>query len=300
MRPGRFELCIHIPSPREKDREAIIKIYEQKFQITLDEDVREYAVQKTGGFVDDISRMRYSGDHLYAMMRALKREELRRNEGPLSPNNEDIDAALSRTGDSKKKLQKKEEDTIAVHESGHAILAYVLPNCPTIEKITIATGEEETLGYVLQAVKKNKYITTEEELRDDICVMLGGREAERQLLGKISVGAYSDLQRANEVARMMVEELGMSASLGARTFNEAGQGGASTVGAKRRPVAEETAREIDLEIQKILDFEWVRAKEYLDKYQSELNALREKLLEDKTLGLKELKEIFGGEEFKPE
>ncbi|MDF1814700.1 MAG: AAA family ATPase [Verrucomicrobiales bacterium] len=300
LRPGRFELSIHISSPREKDREAILKVYEGKFQITLDDEVRDYAVQKTGGYVDDISRMRYSGDHLYAMMRALKREELRRSEDDFSPTCDDIDEALSRSGDKKKKLQKKEEDTIAVHEAGHAILAYVLPHCPNIEKITIATGEEETLGYVMQAVKKNKYITTEEELRDDICVMLGGREAERQLLGKVSVGAYSDLQRANEVVRMMVEELGMSSSLGALTFNEPAQGGASTIGAKRRSVSEETAREIDVEIQKILDFEWIRAKELLDRHRDELNALRNQLLEEKTLGLKDIKEIFDGKEFKVE
>jgi cell division protease FtsH len=300
LRPGRFELSIHIPAPREEDRKAIIQIYEEKFQIHLEEDIRDYAVQKTGGFVDDISRMRYSGDHLYAMMRALKREELRRNAGPLSPAIADINEALSRTGDTEKKLQKKEEDTIAVHEAGHAILAYVLPNCPTIEKITIATGEEETLGYVMQAVRKNKYVTTEEELRDDICVMLGGREAERQLLGRISVGAYSDLQRANEVARVMIEELGMSSRLGARTFNEAGQDGTSAVGAQRRPVAEETAREIDLEIQEILDFESNRARESLERYEAELNGLRAKLLEEKSLGLKELKEIFEGNEFKAE
>ncbi|MDF1756213.1 MAG: AAA family ATPase [Verrucomicrobiales bacterium] len=298
MRPGRFELSIHISAPREKDREAILKVYEEKFQISLSDEVRDYAVQKTGGFVDDINQMRYSGDHLYAMMRALKREELRRNEGPLQTTNDDIDSALSRAGEKGKKLEEKEEDTIAVHEAGHAILAYVLPHCPTIEKITIATGEEDTLGYVMQAVKKNKYVTTEEELRDDICVMLGGREAERQLLGKISVGAYSDLQRANEVARMMIEELGMSSHLGARTFNEPAMGGSSSIGSKRRRVAEETAREVDLEIQKILDFESIRAKEYLERHQPELMELREKLMSEKTLGLDGLKAIFKDKEFK--
>ncbi len=298
LRPGRFELCIEIPAPREEDRKAIIQVYEEKFAIELAEEVRDYAVQKTGGFADERTRMRFSGDHLYAMMRALKREELRGNEGPLVATIADIDTALNRTGETKKKLQEKEEDTIAVHEAGHAILAYVLPNCPTIEKITIATGEEETLGYVMQAVRKNKYVTTEEELRDDICVLLGGREAERQLLGKISVGAYSDLQRANELARLMIEELGMSTKLGARTFNEAADARTGATGSSRRNISEDTAREVDLEIQAILDHEAHRARTMLIERKAELNELRTQLIAEKTLGLKELKAIFNDKEFK--
>lgn len=298
LRPGRFELSIHIPSPREDDRKEIIQVYEEKFDLPLSEEVRDYAVQKTGGFVEETPGMRFSGDHLYAMMRALKRLELRRNQGRLEATTQDIDEALSRTGESKRDLRESEEDTIAVHEAGHAVLAYVLPHCPTIEKITIATGEEETLGYVMQAVRKNKYITTEEELLDDICVMLGGREAERQLLGKVSVGAYSDLQRANEVARMMVEELGMSRALGAQTFNDPGNGSAAAKGTSRRNVSEATAREIDMEIGGILQREQERASQLLSEYQAELTRLRQKLLEEKTLGLDELKAIFGGREFK--
>jgi len=302
LRPGRFELCIEIPAPKDQDRRAILEVYQAKFGIELKEDVLDYAVQKTGAFVDERTGMRYTGDHLYALMRALKREELRRNDGPLEATIEDINEALSRSDSEKRTLQEKEEETIAVHEAGHAILAYVLPHCPTIEKITIATGDEETLGYVMQAVRKNKYVTTEEELRDDVCVLLGGRAAERLLLGKVSVGAYSDLQRANEIVRMMVEELGMSGDgqLGVRTFNAGSdaRGGSTGDGGSRRDISEATAREIDQSIQAILNDEEKRADALLAERKGELESLREQLLENKTLGLDELTAIFEGEEFK--
>ena len=156
LRPGRFELAIEIPAPNEEDRKAILEIYRDKFRLIISEEVLDYAVQKTGAIADERTNMRYSGDHLYALARALKREELRRGTGQMDVREKDIDAALSKSDRSDRKLQKDEERTIAVHEGGHAILAYVLPNCPTIEKVTIATGEEDTLGYVMQAVKKNK------------------------------------------------------------------------------------------------------------------------------------------------
>ena len=300
LRPGRFELSIHIPTPDEDDRLAILKIYREKFELEISDEVLGYAVRKTAGFADDLRHLRYTGDHLYAMMRALKREQLR---CPASKtfvvDSAQIDRALSRSEKPTKKLQEQEEKTIAVHESGHAILAYVLPNCPTIEKVTIATGDEDTLGYVMQAVKKNKYVTTEEELLDDICVLLGGREAERLLLNKVSGGAYSDLQRANEIARMMVEELGMSDALGARTFASDADTQSGALGSQRRSMSEATAREVDSAIQTILDVQQKRAAAALVEHKPELDSMQPILLEKKTLGISELREIFGGKNFKP-
>ena len=301
LRPGRFELAIEIPAPNESDREAILKIYRDKFGLEIDDETLDYMVRRTAGFADDRLQIRFTGDHLHALVRGLKREQFRRGGGdqPFVVRREDVDQVLD-GGDKKGlKFQQQEEDTIAVHEGGHAILAYVLPHCPTIEKVTISTGQEDMLGYVMQAVRKNKYITTGEELLDDVCVLLGGRAAEELLLGRVSVGAYNDLQRANEIVRMMVEELGMSDVLGSRTVGSQGQGGAAmTGGGGRRPIAESTARLIDDEIQRILDRERDRAAELLLGYQTELEKLRDLLLERKTLRVGDLKDIFDGRDFK--
>ena len=134
---------------------------------------------------------------------------------------------------------------------------------------------------------------------DDICVLLGGREAERMLLGRISVGAYSDLQRANEIARMMVEELAMGSSLGSRTVGNASDRFTGSRGAERRPVSEAVAAGIDESIAVILDAQLKRAAEQLAGHRTTLEALRDLLLEKKTLDVAALKSLFADRDYKP-
>ena len=295
LRPGRFELSIHIPYPGKEERRKIVEIYKDQFQLEFEEGVLDYLIDKTGGYVDQERLTRFSGDHLFAIARGLKREEIRRGI-KRQITQQDVDAAIGGRKQSPVKLQADEEKTIAIHEAGHAICAYVLPNCPTIETVTIATGEEETLGYVMQAVRDNKYVTTESELLDDICVLLAGRAAERMELSEVSVGAFNDLQRANEIGRMMVEELGMSPGLGARTCaaqrHDVRERGAT------REVSPELARQADEEINRILSEQARRAEQTVEQYQPQLQQLVALLLKEKTVGLKELKSIFEGQLFK--
>lgn len=298
MRPGRFELSINIPYPNAEDRKEIIEIYRDKFKLNLSEDIVDYIVQKTGGFVDRSQNTRFSGDHLYAVARALKREELRRGgDEAMEVTEEDVNKAISVRKKSPVKLKDKEERTIAIHEAGHAICAYALPNCPTIEKITIATGQEDVLGYVMQSVRENKYVTTRLELLDDICVLMGGRVAEQMLIGDISIGSFDDLQRASEIARMMIEELGMGDELGLRTYGNT-QRDVVELGTPRRPISEGMASRIDSAIAGMMEEQHKRTQETLTKYKKELQALVDHLLEHKTCGVDEMKEIFGGKSFK--
>lgn len=297
LRPGRFELSIHIPYPDSDDRKAIIEIYKDKFKLDMAEDVIDYLVQKTGGFVDRSQNTRFSGDHIYAIARALKREELRRGPDGMTVTEEDVTKAISVRKKDPVKLKTKEERTIAIHEAGHAICAYVLPNCPTIEKITIATGQEDVLGYVMQSVKDNKYITTRLELLDDICVLMGGRIAEQMLIGDISIGSFDDLQRSSEIARMMVEELGMGDELGLRTYGNT-QKDIVELGVPRRPISEQMASRIDDSIATLLQEQKERTEKTLKKYKKQLQGLVDHLMEHKTCGLDEMKQIFDGKSFK--
>ncbi|MGF1528295.1 MAG: AAA family ATPase, partial [Candidatus Competibacterales bacterium] len=233
LRPGRFELTLEIPYPDAAARRAIVDISRRQLGLDFEAGALEHIVQVTGGFVDRVKGVRYSGDHLYALAKALKREELR-SEGPLTVTPALVDQLL---GVSRPiPLQAQERRTVAVHEAGHALLAYILPHCPTIETITLAKDEgpgEGPLGAVVQAARTHRYVTTESELLDDICVLLGGRLAEALLLGQVSMGAHHDLQRASEIARMMVEELAMG-ELGLLTYVDA-EVGVSVVGGARRP-----------------------------------------------------------------
>ncbi len=295
LRPGRFELTIEIPYPQDEDRKAILELYKNKMTLNIDDATIDYAVQRTSGYADATHRLHYSGDHLYALMRYLKREELRQDKIGEPIHKQEIDQAIGKKKN-RISLSQEEERTIAIHEAGHAILAYVLPHCPTIEKITIAADDNEILGYVLQAVKKNKYITTEAELLDDICVLLGGRLAEILILNNASLGAYSDLQRATEIARMMVEDMGMSKSIGLRTFSA--QGEQSAINQGRREISESSANLIDQEISSLLTQQAQRADQLLLQYKNELNQLISSLEKNKSVDLPELKTIFNGSDFK--
>ncbi len=303
LRPGRFELQIEIPYPDDDDRRAILEIYLKKFGLEAGEEVVEHLVQRTGGIVETggeggdrirpdrpTHAARYTGDHLYALVRALKREELRRGEGPMPLTREHVNRAVGGRQRSVE-LQAEEEHVIAVHEAGHAVLAYVLPHCPTIKKVTIATGDEVALGYVMQAVRKNRYVTTEAELLDDICVMLGGRTAEQLCLRSVSMGASNDLQRASHLASLMVEEMGLSPAIGPRTFPPTGE----DTGPR---VSEKTSQVIDAEIDNILKSQHQRARQLLERYQTQLDELQRLLREKKTLGLQEIQEVFDHRDFK--
>jgi cell division protease FtsH len=289
LRPGRFELLIEIPYPDRDDRRAIIRIYNEKFSLAMSDAMVDYVVDKTGGYVDDARNIRFSGDHLYAVCRALKREQMRRS-GELVVDEEAIHKAINTRRKTKVTFSAIEERTIAVHESGHALCAHKLPHASAIEKITIATGETDTLGFVMRAVKENKYVTTQAELIDDICVLVGGRVAERLVLGDVSVGAYDDLQKATMIARSMVEELGMGSTLGLRTI--AGREGVGR-SATRENVAQETQAAVDREISEMLEAQRERATALLTEHRALLDKLVDKLLETKTIDKDGVVELLG-------
>ena len=291
LRPGRFELSIHIPYPGQDDRRAILDIYRRRFGLNLSDALLDDMARLTAGYVDEARGIRFSGDHLYAAMRALKREVLRRGEPDAVLGLSDVEKVLSRRAQDVA-LTPEEQRTVAVHEAGHAVAAYLLPHCPTIERVNIATGDSRTLGYVQQAVKERRYVTTEAELRDDVAVLLSGRLAEQIVLGDVSMGAWNDLQRATEICRLMVEELGMS-DLGLRNFRRPeGDAAASGSASDRAALADATVREIDAQIGALLRDAEERARALLLEHRPRLDALVAHLLEHKEADLAVMQRIF--------
>lgn len=289
LRPGRFELLIEIPYPDRDDRRRIFEIYRDKFGLPLEEEHITKLVDKTGGYVDEMRGVRFSGDHLYAICRALKREQLR-TRGPLEITDDVLNKAISSRRKKKTTLSAQEERTIAIHEAGHAICAHKLAHVSAVEKITIATGDSDTLGYVMREVKENKYITTRNELLDDICMLLGGRVAEQMVIGDISVGAYDDLQKATTLARSMIEELGMGEVLGLRTI--AGREGLGRQ-AMRENISDEMSAEVDREISRMLDEQRQRCQDLLTEHKELMTRLIDTLLEQKTIEKEEIIELLG-------
>ncbi len=274
LRPGRFEFLIEIPAPTSEDRKAIIDIYNQKLGLGLDEKLIDHLVRRTEGWADKEKGLPFTGDHLFAVGRALRRQQLRTGQRTFSA--DDVDKALQRKTRRQVTLSEGEERVIAIHEAGHALLAMVVPGARPPEKIAIAQDIEGALGYVLRAARARPYATTATELRAEICVGLGGMEAERLFCDDVSIGAYGDLQSCTSIARAMVEGHGMIGTLGPRVILDDGDRVSEQLSEARR------AR-IDVAIDQILDEERARARRLLSEHKAMHQTLLNLLLERKVI-----------------
>src|SRR5512139_1746268 len=169
----------------------------------------------------------------------------------------EFDEAIDRliSGLEKKRVMSdRERKIIAYHESGHAIVATVVPGLDPVHKISIVQRGFGALGYTMQLPFEDRYLMTRTDLLNQLAVLLGGRTAEEIALGEISTGAQNDLQRASDIARAMVTEFGMSAAIGAVTFGNHTRSRFIDLGlpAERGSYAEQTAQQIDAEVSRII------------------------------------------------
>jgi cell division protease FtsH len=271
MRPGRFEFALHIPYPNEEDREAIIKVHNKLFGTEMTEEAIKYTAKRTGEPVPGPSGgTPYSGDHIQALVRQLARTRLR--EGKNEPTTrEDVDVAIEQYLD-KPKLTADEEHAVATHESGHAIVALNCKHSPAVERISIRGDIGGALGYVKHSEHKNKYVTTYAQLRDQICILYGGREAELLMLDNLSIGAASDVHHATHIAKALVEQFGEGGEdLGVANWKHDDE------------ISEHARAHLDRAIGKILETERNRCKSIVAKNIESIKAMRDLLLEKKVL-----------------
>jgi cell division protease FtsH len=274
LRPGRFEFLIEIPAPGADDRKAIVDIYDEKMELHLSDDVKAHLVRRTDDWADRARALPYAGDHLYAACRALKRRQLRTGATPLT--NDDVDRALQRKTKRNVVLSAHEERAVAVHEAGHALLAMLLPGARPPERVSITQDREGALGYVLRAAHTRPYATTTADMRAEICVGLGGMEAERLVFGDVSIGAGSDLQQCTRIARAMVEGHGMIDAVAPRVLLDDGDRASEQWSEQRR------AR-VDDAVDGLLVDERKRAAETLRANRALLDELVALLLERRVL-----------------
>ena len=273
LRPGRFEFMLHIPYPNAEDRRAILKVHDARLATQLSAEALDYAVKRTDDLVPGPSGgTRYSGDHLQALCRQLARTRLREAQtGPSTPS--DVERAIEQYLD-RPRLTAGEELVVATHEAGHAVTALSCRHAPPIDRISIRGDIGGALGYVKHADHAHRYVVTVAQLRDTICTLFGGREAEALLLDDMSIGASSDLHHASEIARALVERYGdTGAEVGIGRWAHDDQA----------PVSEASRARIDQEIRTILEVERGRARTILAGQRQLLVALRDLLLERKVL-----------------
>jgi cell division protease FtsH len=191
-------------------------------------------------------------------------------------------------------MSRHEQEVIAYHEAGHALVAEALPQADRVHRISIIPRGIAALGYTLQLPTEDRYLLTRGELLDRLTVLLGGRSAEELALQEISTGAQDDLERATELARSMVLQYGMSDTLGPLTYERGRRPLYLEPGLPlpRAEVSEETAREIDAEVRALVMDAHARAQKILASQREILETLARTLLEKETVEGKELRTII--------
>jgi cell division protease FtsH len=190
-------------------------------------------------------------------------------------------------------MSHKEKEIVAYHESGHALVAMLLPGTDPVSKISIIPRGIAALGYTQQLPTEDRYLMTRDELLDRLQVLLGGRVAEEVIFEDISTGAQNDLQRASDIARTMVMEYGMSERLGLLTYTHTPQSRYLDLGlgSNEREYSERTAQDIDEEKSRIMDEAHQKVLLKLKNYRDSLEKLAKILLEKETIDGDELKQF---------
>lgn len=289
LRPGRFEFHIQIPYPDDDDRREILEIYDKKMRLKFSEEALDYAIRRTGDNYITPTGTPFSGDHLNALCRAVARLRMRENiQGPTTPKH--IEQALSEF-EEKVELVEKDALMVATHETGHFVCAIFSPHHPPPEKVTIQSETPWSPFYTAFKHDKRRIGHTRNELLDVLCVLYGGIEAERLLLGDVSTGASgfgnprSDLARATELASIFVDTLGMS-SLAAplRTFRDKD--------GRREVLSGSQAEAIDRQVNTLIVECQARAAAILAKHKDDLIRIRDELLEKKTIEGERVQQII--------
>jgi len=285
LRPGRFDRHVVVDRPDIIGREEILKIHTRNIKLSPDVDLKVIA-SRTPGFVGaDLANIVNEA----ALLAARKNKEA----VEMADIEEAIDRVVAGLEKKRRLMSKKEKEIVAFHESGHAIVASLLPNADPVRRISIIPRGISALGYTLQLPTEDRYLMTKTELLDRLAVLLGGRVAEEIIFGEISTGAHNDLQRATDIATSMVKEFGMSEKLGYVTFEKEKKPlflPSSLLPA--REYSEDTAKQIDEEVKKIVDDTYLRVREILTAKKDKLGELARLLLEKEVVEEAELKRIL--------
>jgi cell division protease FtsH len=284
LRPGRFDRTVVVDRPDVNGREAILKVHVRNVKVSKDVDLRHVASLTPGSVGADLANIINEAALLAARN---NKEEVTRVDF-----NEAIERGAIGLERKSRIMTPEEKQRTAVHEAGHALVACSLPNTDPVHKVTIIPRGVGALGYMWQRPEDDRFNHTRGELESRIKVSLGGTLAEEVYYGEIATGASSDLDNANQKARHMVVSFGMS-RLGRIYFREQPEnaflsGGFS--GGDR--ISEATAREIDMEVRRIIDEATEEVREIIKSRRLALEAVAQRLMEKEVIDGDELRTLL--------
>ncbi len=285
LRPGRFDRQVTVDRPDLIGREAILRVHAKDVKVEPNGDLKTIAKRTPGFSGADLANV-INEAALLAARRDKKFVEMTELE-------EAIERVIAGPERRSRVISDVEKSIVAYHESGHTLVAAILPNTDPVHKVSIIARGAAALGYTLQLPSEDKYLTKESEILDTLCVLLAGRAAEEVVFNELSTGAQNDLERVTKLARNYVCKFGMSKTLGPQTFGR--QQGNVFLGhdlVQEKEFSEKTAIEIDAEVSRIIKSSYARAKSLVEENRDRLDLLAKKLEEEEVLESDQILELL--------
>jgi cell division protease FtsH len=287
LRPGRFDRQIVVDRPDRAGRKKILEVHTRGKPLAREIDVDVLAGQTPGFTGADLSNLVNEAALLAA--RSGKREitQVELEEG--------IMRVIAGPEKKTRVMGEKERRITAYHEMGHAIVGHYLPNADPIHKISVIS-RGQALGYTISLPGEDKFLTTRAELLDTMAMTLGGRAAEEIVFGEITTGASNDIEKVTATSKQMVMRFGMSEKLGPRVFgHDHGQPFLGREFSSEPDYSDEIAREIDLEIRRIVESAHTVARDILTEHREALNRISEILLKRETIERDQFEALLSGD-----
>ncbi len=285
LRAGRFDRQVLVDRPDKRGRVDILKVHSKKIQMEENLDLEQVADLTPGFTGADLANLVNE-----AAIVATRRNALKVALSDYTLAFERLIAGLERRN---RLLNPRERKIVAYHEMGHAFIASALPGCDPVHKISIIPRGVGALGYTLQRPTGDRFLMTEDELKNRMAVLLGGRAAELVTFNHLSTGAADDLVKATDIARSMVARYGMDKLLGSTTydFDQPGFLGPNEGSFMKRKYSDETARELDVSVKNLVEDQLDRAVSIIGQNRLLLEEGANLLLEKETLDQKQLESL---------
>lgn len=285
LRPGRFDRTVVVDRPDIVGREAILQVHVRNVKMAQNVDLRHVAALTPGSVGADLANLVNEA----ALLAARKSKPA----ADMADFNEAVERGAVGLERKSRIMNADEKQRIAYHEAGHAIVAIALPNTYPVHKVSIIPRGIGALGYVLQRPDEDRYVQTKSDLESQIKCALGGTLAEELIYNEVASGATSDLEKCNTIARMMVTRFGMS-RLGRVSYPD--QAGSAflpgSFGEGERKHSEQTAREIDMEVRRIINEATEEVRLILQERRVALEAVASTLFEREVIDGSELKALI--------
>jgi cell division protease FtsH len=286
LRAGRFDRHVTVDRPDKKGRLDVLRVHAKKVALSQEADLEQIAAMTPG----------FSGADLANVINEAALLAVRRGKDQvhLSELQEAVERVIAGLEKKNRVLNKMEKERVAFHETGHALVALSIPGSDQVQKISIIPRGVAALGYTLQLPTEDRFLMTKSELENKVAVLLGGRIAEETIFGEASTGAQNDLVKATDIAKSMVKAYGMSEKLGTITLERERQPQflQLPVASEKGDYSEETAREIDCEVRRIVDEQYGRVRRLLEDKKAILRQGATLLLEREVITGAELKAVM--------